>query len=192
MGQMNLLQVFDEPILPPGTVGRLTNINLDHIREWRRLGLLSDYGTQGQNGRWQYSVRDAVGFWMAERFSVRGLFMERGPALKRARQYAPSIMFVAMDFHLGREPNHAVHQRYAIELMDGYSDGMRVHGGSLKRVQSLVEIADEEFDRAEIIDTWRIARTMPAELRGYVVSRYEVYRDLVEAELEARKTGEQA
>ncbi|MEY8841939.1 hypothetical protein AB9K41_23160 [Cribrihabitans sp. XS_ASV171] len=59
--------LYATPHLKPSEMPALTGVSIDRLKDWRRVGLFDDddeagslIGTQQENGRWLYSISDAV------------------------------------------------------------------------------------------------------------------------------------
>lgn len=56
---------MNEPTFSPADVEELTGWHAQGQRDMRHKGYLENYGTLGDNGRWRYSKRDLIAFWIA-------------------------------------------------------------------------------------------------------------------------------
>lgn len=67
---------------------------------WRARGFLMDFGSKGDNGRWQYSFLDALGFFTAKYLSD---YLGIESALMKGRSSANAVLFWAQSAHSGAE-----------------------------------------------------------------------------------------
>ena len=164
------MSVFDEYTLSPGAVASMTEPTPDLQRNYRQRGMLESYGKADASGRWKYSLHDLVGFWIADRLAQRGHSMDRRDALRHGYSLAMGVIENFLLIRLGKEPKG---KRYSGFLHDGYGEGGRVHGISAKSFASMAEIEAEEFDRVEMVDTHRLAKTIPPEIAGLLIAAAE-------------------
>ncbi len=87
--------LYAEPHLKPADIERLTGVSNTLLRDWRHVGLFDDgegnslIGTKQDNGRWLYSMSDAVK--LATMQSLRNTGLERITLLSFARQIEHGI-----------------------------------------------------------------------------------------------------
>lgn len=63
-------------IYTPADVQSVSWWSPELLRDYRLKGYLDTYGRKGENGRWLYSGRDLVAFWVAEVLHGRGKRMD--------------------------------------------------------------------------------------------------------------------
>lgn len=144
---------FAQHALTPSTVEKLSTVSPDAQRDWRRLGFLENYGAS-EAGRWKYSVRDAVAFWIASRLIETGF--DRHIACLCGWSAAPEVCVLMQ----GKTPFY----RYIVHLHQA-CDGLGLLGTSAVNLKSLDELSAHEFDRADVIDLGRIASAAPVGLK---------------------------
>jgi hypothetical protein len=164
------VSVLDEYTLSPGAVASMTEPTPDLQRNYRQRGMLESYGKADDSGRWKYSLRDLVGFWIADRLAQRGYSMDRRDALRHGYALAPGVIDNVLRIRRGGRPSG---NRFSGFLHDGWAEGGRVHGILAESFSSLADIESRTFDRVEMIDTHHLARTIPAEIQGLLIAAFE-------------------
>lgn len=152
---------FDEYALSPGALASLTEPTPDLQRNYRARGMMDRMGKAEDNGRWKYSLVDLVAMWISDRLCQHGMVMDRRDALRLGSQLSRHVIHQYLKQRIGLPTTTP---RYAVYLADGYSEGMRVHGQEFLRVAGLAELEGKEFDRVEVVDLHRMARTIPKEI----------------------------
>jgi hypothetical protein len=64
---------INDPILGPKELEPLCGFDALMLKEWRRLKLLEGFGKLGENGRWKYTVREAVKLAICNSLRLAGL-----------------------------------------------------------------------------------------------------------------------
>lgn len=149
---------FDEYSLSPGALASLTEPTPDLQRNYRARGMLDNIGQSDVNGRWKYSLADLMTMWIGDRLALRGMAMDRRDALRLGRQLSREVIGIYLKLRLDLP---ITTPRYAVYLADGYSEGDRAYGQEFLHVVGLPDLQDKEFDRAEVIDLHRLAKTIP-------------------------------
>jgi len=148
----------------PAQIEDLAGVVPEATRVWRARGILSNYGVLGENGRWLFSLRDLVGFYIARRLGddvMRNTGLDVAAALGIGWTNAPTV--------IDRVKGGAAAERYVAFLHRAagtHADGLG--GTEVRTARHLRQFEDEPFDRLEAIDLWYIAATLPQPLRGYI------------------------
>ena len=115
-----------QPKFSPAQVGEITNIPPEQMRDWRRLGWIDNFGTEGENGRWAYNARDVAALWIAGRLSVS---MKLEDALRSAYSAAPAVLANIMRLGTGQAK---MGNRYVAQFNTGYTEDGVVYGSSIR------------------------------------------------------------
>ena len=148
----------------PAQIEELAGVVPEATRVWRARGILSNYGVLGENGRWLFSLRDLVGFYIAKRLGddvMRNTGLDVAAALGIGWANAPTV--------IDRVRGGAAAERYVASLHRAagtHTGGLT--GTEFRTGRHLGQLEDEPFDRLEVIDLWYIADTLPQPLRGYI------------------------
>lgn len=158
---------LDDPMFKPSKIEGMTSLHPDTLRDWRRLRILDHYGKANVSGRWMYSLRDAIGLWIAG--VLTGTDGLRGAMLLRARDLAPAIAArVIADEEGSPAPNKRfVGGVYVGALEDGEDGSI---GESWEAVDTLAEL--DRFEGAHefrFLDLKTFADTVPADLRAAIL-----------------------
>ncbi|WP_421906770.1 hypothetical protein [Mameliella sp.] len=87
--------LYAEPHLKPSEMPLLTGMSVDRLKDWRRVGVFDDgeggstIGSQQANGRWLYSMSDAV--VLATMDALRNTRLDRATLLSFAKRMQPGI-----------------------------------------------------------------------------------------------------
>ncbi|NNK66317.1 MAG: hypothetical protein HKO95_06230 [Rhodobacteraceae bacterium] len=163
------MSALEEYNLSAGAVARLTDPTPDLQRNYRQRDMIDGYGEKQENGRYNYNIIDLVGFWICDRLSQRGQVMDRRDGFAIGRRVARGIIVKVIKNERGIE--HRPSYRYM--LSDGCRLEGKVYGSSIGVVSNLSAVADLKFDRIEIINIDRLAKTMPAEIKALVMTAAE-------------------
>lgn len=162
----------EAPIFNPGEIGAMTGIAPEALRNWRTRGFMANYGAETDGGRWVYSLRDLVAFWISERLTSRRT-VDRHTALAISWSEAENMIGFIVQIHEGLELSGL---RYVVlvESAKFDEDGeIRMNGTSLVKCKALSEIEPMTFDRVEVIDLFNLARTAPPKIRDVVLKGNE-------------------
>lgn len=148
----------------PSDIERLTKWSADGLRDMRRREFIRNYGEASENGRWQYSLRDLVAFYVADRLwrpSKDGLMLHTALAIGWAN--APHVI----DLIRGK-----VATKY-LAILDKtdttiFSD-QTLSGSSIVEIEEISDLANNEFDEAHLINLKRIADTAPLRIKAEVL-----------------------
>lgn len=148
---------IERHVFEPSTVASLSGVTVDTQRDWRHKDLIKAYGSVTNTGRWKYSFRDAVGFWLASRLVSHG--WDRGLATKEAWLLAPEIIAIVQ----GKEPKDQF-MGFVIKGSDqqpGVTDPRRIV------VPSLGKISGPEFERLDLLNLKALAAAVPDGIREF-------------------------
>jgi len=187
---MRLTEVLDEKTMGAGAFCALTMQNADTIRDWRRQGLLDWCGSQGENGRWAYSVADCVNIWIGVRLA--------GPSqmnypLKQAFHMASlkrdNVMAIVADNFWGdfedvvneTEPPYSKIDRskFFVFAQDWRKSPSQIDFMRTYDVANLGNIPNSDWDSITVLNIGRFAEIMPDMLKSQVIMRVEVYREML-------------
>lgn len=85
--------------------------------------------------------------------------------------FAPSVIHTFLAFRAGRKPET---RRFSVWASYSKADAS---GSSLARAESLSELEGMEFDYAQVFDLYRLAKNIPAEIRGLLIAAAETEAD---------------
>jgi hypothetical protein len=143
----------------PAEVEALTQWTPVGQRDLRHKGFLSNYGAQTKTGRWTYSARDVVAFWVAR--SLHGFGFDLATLFAVSWTNAETVMRFAKGGHA---------TRYVAFLIDGYRGDGIAHGTSVVSHNTLAEIeALYTFDKVDAVDLKHIGETLPDHIRAILV-----------------------
>lgn len=167
---------FTEHNLSPGAVATLTQPTTDLQRNYRARGMLDGFGAADDAGRWKYSLRDVVAFWIGDRLHMNGLGMDRRDALMNGNALADTVITRFLRRHAGMTDETA---RYAVTVSDGHAQEGKASGLTSLRTSDLSSLAEHDFDALTVIDCERLAATIPASIAGLLTVALEnQYDDL--------------
>lgn len=162
---MSKLPDMNAAVFTPAQISDLTNLEPEVLRNWRMRGFMRNYGLEGENGRWLYSLRDLVAFWIADRLTEQRT-IERHQALATGWGQAP--VFIA--FMTGEAS--APHRYVAfIETSRAEEGQMRSSGTELVCSKTLAELERLAFDLMVVIDLQHLADTAPKAIKAAVVGQ---------------------
>lgn len=167
---------YTDPVYSPGAVTTITDVHPDHLRDWRRRDFLNMIGTADENGRWKYSLRDAVAIWIGVRLSQHGRSMPLADAFRYGAAMAGSVIerFLCRNRGIQRTAG-----RYFVTLAEGDAQDGKAYGITSMRVADLSELAGREFDLMTVLDAERLAATIPPQIAGFLlVAAENEYDDL--------------
>lgn len=81
------------PKYQPSEIEALTGFGPQQLREWRRLGFLEGFGKLDDNGRWKYSLREAIALAICSQ--MRGVGLDGGIAIKVAKDFSNMVLLIA-------------------------------------------------------------------------------------------------
>jgi len=143
----------------PAEIEAYTRWTPEATRDLRHKGFLSNYGSQSDAGRWKYSIRDLIAFWMADHLRDAGFPVHQ--LLATSWTSAEAVINLLQGITAG--------ERYVAFLftITALDDG-DVSGWTVVRVRSLAEIeAQHSFAKADILDLKAIAEAVPEKIRYF-------------------------
>ncbi|WP_099828228.1 hypothetical protein [Oceaniglobus indicus] len=164
------MTVFAKYNLSPGAVASFTEPTPDLQRNYRQREMMGGIGQLGENGRWSYCLKDLVAIWISDRLSQRGRAMDRRDALRYGNAFAGTVIRAFLAFSGGRNPGK---ERYTVVVNDGHPVEGQAHGMSLRTVNSIAEIEEYKFDFVQVFDTWRLAKTIPDDIKTLLIVAWE-------------------
>lgn len=144
----------------PQDIEDLTGWTPAGIRDLRNKDMLGAYGAQRDNGRWTYSERDVVAFWIAGQFNSI-----------RSDAFATFLRGVFAAAHSGAEKMIAAikgnppRDVWTVYLHSAARADGEVGGSEIIHVAALSELDGRAFDRAEIFNWSHMAATAPEQIR---------------------------
>lgn len=145
----------------PSDIETLTGWSPDGQRDLRRKGLLSNYGTATETGRWKYSVRDVVAFWIASRLHHRHDGLDLTTLFAVSWTNAPTVIALIKG---------DAAQRYLAKLdrKEEIGDNMMMSHAEIVTFADLSELAGRAFDQAHVIDFKHLADTAPDRIKQVI------------------------
>lgn len=156
-------------IYTPHDIGLLTGINSDRLRDWRRLGMMSQFGTESDAGRWKYNIAELIALSVSERLCSFGMGVSRTEGLQIGSNYSLEIAQYTVRMHNGLQP---VGPRYGANVFEGYTADGVAHGWQHIRMTSLSELEGQKFDSAQVVDIWHMAEALPLRIKAEVLSAF--------------------
>lgn len=142
----------------PADIEFHTGWKVDALRDFRRKGYLKSYGSQGANGRWTYSYRDVVGFWIAAVLHGKDRVADPGAVFPKAH-------FVAKELarHLQGDKEAP---RWFVELhtLKKAANGMSIYDHEFRFVATLDNL--KGFYAVESLDLGELANLAPDGIRA--------------------------
>ncbi|MCI5110410.1 MAG: helix-turn-helix domain-containing protein [Marivita sp.] len=143
-------------------VSSVVGISAHNLRDWRRRGLLINYGEQGENKVWRYSVLDLTALWVVKNLNDLAEF-------SRARGVA---YFVLSSVSLAKFKLGIKHYDYALSEIDLGDECIFIGhypGGhqSVLKLRSFAS-APKGFIRAEVFNISEMFSSMPVDLKEAV------------------------
>lgn len=136
-------------------VAEISNVHPDTLRDWRHRGLISTFGDLQPNGRWLYSVREAVALYLGWRLIVEAK-VERAEALRIGFEVAPDLITAI------RGDGPWRHYRASVFTVDASSTGW-----SVRRLDDLAEIRNAILV-TNVLNIAALAAAAPREVREAV------------------------
>lgn len=140
--------------LTPTEVADISDVPPDVIRDWRHRGLIDVYGIQHENGRWSYSMRDAVALGLAMKL-IHAAKIDRAKAASLGYTLAPHVIRA-----LKGEPFPA----YLASIYTEEPSGLV--GWEFREVSSLAEISHGMI--VELTNVAAVAKSVSPETREAV------------------------
>lgn len=135
-------------------IERLFNHRVAKLALWRTRGVLSGYGTQGENGRWVYTYLDMLGFFIADALNS---YLGLEAALQHGRMDANGLLHWAQS--LASDTTCAAPRfRAYLHTVEG-----PIHSSGVK---SLGELDSEVFVTGLILDFKGMALELPKFLKA--------------------------
>lgn len=147
----------------PQQVESLTGVPRDTQRDWRRRGLIHDWGRQSKTGRWKYTFEEVMAFYLTDRLSLTGMELQyaaelgtlSGAALVRWLQGVPSG-----PRYLGVRSRTKPTAHPSDPLIEEF-----LGKAGITYANSLAEWDGIDFDWLEVVDLEYVARSAPPILR---------------------------
>ena len=127
----------------------------DNLRDWRRRGMLDNFGRVDAVGRWTYRKGDVVALAAAK--LIEGL----GVDLSRAIEIADKTRVLIVDGLRGKEPEYRFIAAWPVET--GQANMSGIPAGRLESIQlnDLNRISEYVGIGASVIDIEKIVQAMP-------------------------------
>jgi hypothetical protein len=141
--------------LAPAALAEIIDVHPDAIRDLRCHRLVDQFGTQGANGRWLYSIRDAVALWAGWSLITEAR-IDRARALRIAYAIAPDLIAAVRG---------ASGARFHASVYDTAAGGVR---GWSSWKGDLADLAGLVVDN--LVDVAAVAAIVPPELRAAIIA----------------------
>lgn len=147
---------MEAKIYTPAEVEKYTSWTAAGLRDLRNKGYTNNYGSATAGGRWRYSGRDVVAFWLAARLQdcmkLDGA-VNLASAFAVAWAHAPQVIAYIND----AQPAY----RYTVVLTKPPVEAGVVGGSQVVNVGSLAEVEDRPKFRATSYDWKELAEAAP-------------------------------
>lgn len=160
----NFLKKIETYSFTPSTIESLSGVSTEAQRDWRHKGFLTNYGASNEAGRFKYSFRDAVAFWLGDRLIRSG--WDRRTCLALAWTNAPS----AIELIRGGEAT-----RYIAHLFDGDSEDCALSGWTVAYADDLTAFADMPYEKMDVVDLVQVCTRAPRGIREVALDIEEMF-----------------
>ncbi|MBB5220592.1 hypothetical protein HNP73_000513 [Amaricoccus macauensis] len=147
----------EKHVLSPMEVSQISDVHADMLRDWRYRGLIEVYGRVQPNGRWSYSLREAVAFHFAWQL-ITDARVDRASALRLGYNVAPNLITALRGDGPWKKFYAMVYAREANGL----------HGWSVWESDDLRELEGYAVMVDNLVNVGAFAAAAPRELREAV------------------------
>jgi hypothetical protein len=140
----------------PKQLAEMAGLDPETQRDMRRKGLLDNFGETTPGGHWRYTLRDVAAFWIADRLRHSGIPLRF--LLFRSHFAAADVLAAARGENVPR----------FIVVLESHPGDEELGGQEVVKVSSLAFLEERRWQRADVLDVYELARSLPDSIRAEV------------------------